>query len=343
MIRVVRTMKWFREISVLAEDEQRRAAHPEIDVEHLFLALLGIGGPVTDALAREGVTLSTARAAFRSLHAGRLARLGVTPTTAIGDDRRIPEGSTRGGFVYRDGVRAMLENAAAARHPDLTLFRALLDEPSGHGREVLRDLGVDPDDLLSSLELSIPTQRQRVGDHERPRGAEREYRRSVPFPVGEVRALLSRPERWLEWNDFEAQAAQVMPSGEVHAHTRERNLDGRPARLAPEFATTDHRIRSPETLDAPETPDAPGRPDVIEWVRSFPRAPHIARQVLRIELEPRGAGTEVTLSLRRDAADATADGLVRRVSRVLLTPLRRVIVRAHLRGKADNISRALRT
>lgn len=331
MIRVGRTMKWFREMSVLAEDEQRRAAHPEIDVEHLFLALLGIGGSVTDALAREGVTLSTARAAFRSLHARRLARLGVTPATAIGGDRRIPEGSTRGGFAYRDGVRAMLENAAAARHPDLTLFRALLDEPSGHAREVLRDLGVDPDDLLSSLELYVPTQRQRVGDHERPRGAEREYRRSVPFPVGEVRALLSRPERWLEWNDFEAQSAEVMPSGEVHAHTRERNLDGRPARLTPEFASTDHRIRSPETSD------------VIEWVRSFPRAPHIARQVLRIELEPRGAGTEVTLSLRRDAADATADGLVRRVSPVLITPLRRVIVRAHLRGKADNISRALRT
>lgn len=335
MSRMVRTIKWFREISVLAEDEQRRAAHPDIDVEHLFLALLGIGGSVTDALARDGVTLATARTAFQSLYASRLARLGVASTAAIDDGRRIPEGATRGGFVYREGVRAMLENAAAAPHPDLTLFRALLDEPSGHVREVLRDLGVDPDALLLSLERSVPAPRQQIRDqqlrdHARPRGTEREYRRFVPLPVGEVRALLSHPERWLEWNDFEAQAAQVMPSGEVQAHTRERHVDGRPARLKPEFATTDHRIRSSETLGA------------IEWVRSFPGAPHIARQVLRIDLEPRGAGTELMLSLRRDAADATPDGLLRRAGRVLLTPLRRVMVRAYLRGKADNISRALR-
>ena len=31
MNKYLRSMKWFREMSVLAEDEQRRSHHPEID------------------------------------------------------------------------------------------------------------------------------------------------------------------------------------------------------------------------------------------------------------------------------------------------------------------------
>lgn len=334
MSRIVSTVKWFREVSVLAEDEQRRAAHPEIDAEHLFLALLSIGGPVTQELARNGVTLAPARTAFQSLHANRLSRLGMTPSTAADADRRIPAGSTRGGFVYRESMRAMLETAAASPHPDRTLFTALLDEPAGHVREVLRDLGVDPEVLVSSPELSSAelSSAELSGAAPPPKpGFEREYRRFVPFPIDEVRTLLSTPQRWLDWNDFEAQSTELMPDGVVHAQTRERHVDGRPARLKPAFATTDHRIRSCDT------------PDAIEWVRSFPQAPHIAGQVLRIDLVSRGAGTDLTLSLRRDDTDVAPDGLIRRTVRVLLTPLRRMIVRAHLRGKADNISRALRT
>lgn len=53
--------KSFRELVILAEDEQRRAGHPEIDVEHLFLALLGVGGAVTNTLNSRGITLASAR------------------------------------------------------------------------------------------------------------------------------------------------------------------------------------------------------------------------------------------------------------------------------------------
>ncbi len=77
MSKIMRTIKWFREMSVLAEDEQRRSGHPDIDTEHLFLALLSIGGPVTQALAGQGVTLSGAREAFADVHARRAAQLGV--------------------------------------------------------------------------------------------------------------------------------------------------------------------------------------------------------------------------------------------------------------------------
>ena len=43
MSKIVRHIKCFREMSILAEDEQRRSDHPKIDVEHLFLALVSIG------------------------------------------------------------------------------------------------------------------------------------------------------------------------------------------------------------------------------------------------------------------------------------------------------------
>ncbi|MCI1019081.1 hypothetical protein HWD99_10625 [Microbacterium sp. C5A9] len=351
MSRIVRTMKWFREMSVLAEDEQRRLRHPEIDVEHLFLALLSIGGPVTDALARDGVTLAAARTAFQTLHANRLARLGVSPEGRDAD-RRIPEGTTRGGFVYRDGVRVMLENAAADPHPDRALFAALVDEPSGHVREVLRELGIGThtgtgtdaytgidigtgidtgtDALASGISDAVV--REDTGAREARPGAPREYRRFVPFPMDEVRSLVSSPERWLDWNDFEAQAATVSASGTVHAQTRERRIDGRPARVRPAYATTDHRIRSQV------------RSSRIEWERSFPLAPQSVNQILRIELLPRGTGTDLVLSLRRAASDASTDGARHRSIRaLLLAPIRRVVVRAHLRGKADNVSRALRS
>lgn len=134
MRRIMQTMKWFREVSVLAEDEQRRSEHPEIDVEHLFLALVSIGGPVTDALARQGVTLGSAREAFERIHTHRLSRLGIR----VSDNpvqRSIPESSARGGFVYRDGLRRILENAAKQREPDVALFTELLAEPTGHIRE----------------------------------------------------------------------------------------------------------------------------------------------------------------------------------------------------------------
>lgn len=148
MNKIMRTLKWFREMSILAEDEQRRSGHPEIDFEHLFLALVTIGGPVTDALAERAVTLTVAREAFEELHAHRLASLGVVRPSSEDSLRRIPEGTTRGGFVYSDGARKALELASNRPSQDSALFQTLVEEPSGHIREVLQRLGVNPDELV---------------------------------------------------------------------------------------------------------------------------------------------------------------------------------------------------
>lgn len=322
MNKIMRTMKWFREVSVLAEDEQRRSGHPEIDVEHLFLALMSVGGSVTDSLAERGVTLDAAREAFEHIHARHLLGIGVVASGLRDSGRRIPDGSSRGGFVYREGVRTMLEEASAASVPDVALFRALLDEPSGHVRDALRELGVDPD----ALDLAAIPQPE---SHARSEQAS-EYRRFVASAPDTVWALVSDPERWLEWNDFEFEDATTTDSGFIRAHVRQRRLDGKPTRAKPEFRVSEFVVSRFE----------PQR--LIEWERSFPATDKTAPQSLRLTLTPQASGTEVTITFTQSRPARARRSLMHWLLRPLAMLLRPSLVRAHLRGKADNISRALR-
>lgn len=321
MSKIMRTIKWFREMSVLAEDEQRRSGHPDIDTEHLFLALLSIGGPVTQALAGQGVTLSGAREAFADVHARRAAQLGVRVPESAGSAKRIPDSNARGGFVYRDGVRKMLEHASNQTVPDVALLSALVNEPSGHIKEVLRELDVDPDNLASVAART----------REDSKGAEQssDYRRFVPAAPDAVWALLSDPDRWLEWAGFEFERVEATESGILRAYARQRHLDGKPTRVKPQFQVSEYVVSRYEP------------PHLIQWERSFPESGDAATQGLRISLNPQGSGTEVIISFVHTGATGR-----RRIGYWLTRPLAKllhpIMVRAHLRGKADNISRALR-
>ena len=321
MSKIMRTMKWFREMSVLAEDEQRRSGHPEIDVEHLFLALLSIGGPVTDALAGQAVTLATAREAFAGMHAHRTAQLGVRVSESPESAKRIPDSNARGGFVYRDGVRKMLEDASNQTVQDVALFNALIDEPSGHIREVLRELDADPDDLV----LAATRIREDNQEEEQPL----DYRRFVPAAPNAVWALVSDPDRWLEWNGFEFERVDIAETGVLRAHARQRHLNGKPTRVKPQFQVSEYVVSRYEA------------PHLIQWERSFPDTGRAETQSLRVSLESQGSGTEVTISFVRTGAIGR-----RGIGYWLMCPLAKLLhpmmVRAHLRGKADNISRALR-
>lgn len=307
-MKFLRVMKWFREISVLAEDEQRRWRHPEIDVEHLLLALVGIGGPVSHALAQRGVTLDAAREACETTHRQRVARLGVTlPPSETAP--RIPDDPGRGEFRYRHGVRPMLERAATAPRPDVALFSALLKEPSGRISEVLSALDLDPE----SLEF---------GDAEQPPPEARfTYRRFVAAPPEQVWALLSDPKRWLEWNDVTHARAEVDSSGTVHASPRGKADTG-----------TEHTLRVTE----------PSRS--LTWETAFVRDGKRISQRMGIDIDvaPRQTGSDVLLTLgrtERQGGWGLRGWLMRPIAR-LVAPF---LVRGHLRGRADNISRALRS
>lgn len=321
MSKIMRTIRWFREVSVLAEDEQRRSGHPEIDVEHLFLALLSIGGPVTDALAGQGVTLANAREAFAGVHARRTAQLGVRVHESAESVRRIPDSNARGGFVYRDGVRKMLEDASNQTVQDVSLFNALIDEPSGHIREVMGELDVNSDDL------AVAAARTREDSKEEEQSLD--YSRFVPAAPDAVWALVSDPDRWLEWNGFEFERAKVTGTGVLRAYARQRHLDGKPTRVKPQYQVSEYVVSRYEA------------PYLIQWERSFPEAARGVAQSLRIRLNPQGSGTEVTISFVHTGATGR-----RSIGYWLMRPLAKLLhpmmVRAHLRGKADNISRALR-
>jgi uncharacterized protein YndB with AHSA1/START domain len=322
MRKIMRTMKWFREMSVLAEDEQRRSGHPEIDVEHLFLALVSIGGPVTDALTDRGVSLVTAREAFEQLHAHRLSSLGIVAPRTENSSPRIPEGNTRGGFVYRAGVRKTLEFAAGQPSPDVALLTALINEPSAHIAEVLHELGVEPDRLA----LSATQDTGRADRSERST----EYRRFIAASPASAWAMVSDPSRWLEWNGFEFGRADTDENGVVRATVRDRQLDGRATRVKPEFGISEFVISRFEP------------PQLIQWERSFPGTGKPSTQSLRLSLQPQRSGVELTLSFLDSGPTSGPKSPAYWLLRPLAKLAHPLVVRAHLRGKADNISRALR-
>lgn len=315
MSRIRQTMKWFREMSVLAEGEQRAAGHPDIDVEHLFLALLSVGGPVTDALASERISLERARNVFADIHSRRIEALGIRLPTADEGGRRLPDDAGRGEFRYRPGVRRMLEDASAHARPDAALFATLVAEPSGHVREALRELVVEPDAIMASIQ---------VGSAAEPATEPFEYRRFVPAALEEVWALVSNPSRWLEWNNFDFERAEVAGVGEIRAYVGERGAHRRTSRVKPAFRVATFSVTRCE----------PRR--LIQWDGSYPQGGRPGPR-LRIGLRSQGSGTELTLALI-PTRDAGPGGPLRWAARAMRSPL----ARAHLRGRADNLSNALR-
>ena len=304
MNKYLRSMKWFREMSVLAEDEQRRSRHPEIDSEHLLLALVSIGGPVSDALAGRGVTLASTREAVERTHRERIAKLGISLPEET--PRTIPFEPSRGEFRYRKELRTALEKAACQPQPDVSLFRHLLQEPSGRVREVLQDLGVAPESL------DLPAAETTAAD------AKFTYRRFLASPPATVWALLSDPDRWLEWNDLSFTDAEVDPTGVVRARTRSSSQQ-----------RSEHRL----TIDEPSVS--------LRWDVVLPERSRQVAQRLRITVSPHRSGTTLTLAMARPQPTGP-----RGLRYWLLRPIARLIgpalARGVLRGRADNISRAIR-
>lgn len=217
----------------------------------------------------------------------------------------------------------MLEDAANRPEQDVALLEALVGEPSGHIREVLRELAVSPYSLASVVGNPIedPAQNERPPD----------YRRFVASPLDQVWALVSDPDRWVEWNSFEFERAEITDSGVTRAYARTRDLAGKPRNVKSRLMIAEYIVSRFEP------------PHLIQWERSFTGTGMPATPSLRVTLSPKTAGTDVNLTFVRNATPPASKPLTYwflRSGRKLLFP---VVARAYLRGKADNISRALRS
>jgi hypothetical protein len=309
-------------VSIAAKEEASRYDLPQIDLDHLLLALLISGGPAGVLLREQGATLDATRTATEQVRARHIARLGVVPPPA--DPRPIRDPSL-GDIDWTPRAIQVVSNTSEPG--ELDLLQALLDEPSGLVTEVLAEAGVDPVALRAAL-----AERRRVAGTADSTGTPDQDWLAVthtgfaPAPVGAVWALVSDPARRPEWDTTVGGVRPTEPDvwEMTLATTRP---DGRPVRHRPEHVRAHHRLTAYE----PE--------ELVEWEVTLPdqRGTRPARQRLRVHCRPAAEGTtlELTLSWPRRTG-------WRRLRQTLLGPASRALATMTLINYATSISRALR-
>ena len=203
--------------------EAARTRTTEIDVDHLYLGLLAVGGQAARILGRHGVSLTSARRRVREALIDDLATLGLQAT---GDVVPPPKAARELDFAdWRATSRAHdLVNRAPLRKGTAAALATLIAEPSGVVRHLLVTDGVDPDQLMTEL-ASAPTEPDPV---ERvaydpsllpaPAWAKRlrHYLSSPPDLVADAIADAALLAAWA----YDPNKAQVDDSGETIRHTR---------------------------------------------------------------------------------------------------------------------------
>lgn len=290
-------------VSLNASEEASRRGQRDVDIDHLFLALVissGVGGQALRAL---GISLDSARDAVAELHADQLRSLGIT--TGIPDDGAITFHET-GGYDLTPRALAVMKQAGAGKKSGDSgeLLRELLAEPSGLVVDLLARLGSTPGDVHAQLEaidrdLAAGGPVAKRSARTRVRGiAAQQAETFVPAPIAEVWALLADPARMPEWEPSIARVdPPISPGGETPgpsaegttwvAHVRTERPDGKPMKIKAAY----HR-RQVELL----THEEPFR---IGWRMSFPDAPQASPFTLEIELSAASGGTQLMLTTTR--------------------------------------------
>lgn len=311
-------------LSIAAGEECARLGNPEIDVEHLFLALLVTDGSAGRVLRGLGITVVSGRAAVAQVHAERLAVLGIsspslpaarTDPALVGELRWSP----RGLAVMR---------SVPDYSDDLSFLTALVEEPGGFVRDVLGALGFDSRQVRDAIAAGPSTGGERTPPHDL--STEQGWRSVshqafAPAPVDAVWDLVSTPDRRLEWDSL--QVASAHPRGDelVDLEGTTTRADGRRLRVRAD------RVRMQQRLLASE----PQRH--IEWEISWPdRGPGAPVQRFAVWLEPVGGGTQLRLRSRWRRRTGMS-GLLRSP----LLPLLRFAFKQQLVARAAGISRAV--
>lgn len=310
-----------QQISITAKEEASRYDLPQVDVDHLLLALLVGGGSAGELLRGQGLTLDAARRATEQVRAQHVARLGIVVPAV--QPRPIRDPSLGEIDWTRRALNVVRGNDDRG---ELGLLAGLLDEPSGLVLEVLAEAGVH----LGALRARLTDRRAASGpapvaasDRDWPGVTRTGF---APASVTEVWALVSDLARRVEWDDTVRSVQRVGPDVWETEVTSSRP-DGRPARRRPGYTRARHR----RTAYEPE--------ELVEWEITLPelRKRWPPRHRLGIRLRPATGGTalELTLSWPRRTGR-------HRLRQRLLHPLARAVATVQLTGYAAAVSRRLR-
>ena len=145
-----------RYISSAAMEEVVELGHPEVDLDHLLVGLLVTGGPSASCLMAAGVDLTSLRRAVQHLQETDARALGVqvpAPPPAVSASR-----AAQGPGEVPWGSRALaVMRSAPHDEDDRALLRALLDDQGRRVQRVLSEVGVDVEDLRTSLATTATT------------------------------------------------------------------------------------------------------------------------------------------------------------------------------------------
>ena len=267
------------EISIATKEEAQRWGHPQIDVEHLFLALLINAGPPGEVLRDLGVDVAQARSAVEETHAAQVASLGlkIAPTAPgrlvdpmIGDMDWSP--------------RAMAVLGEMSDSSDgLTLLSAVIDEPSGLMAAVLARLDLEPASVHELITARREVQQNLDATPTRDWQTV-SHTGFVPAPIDEVWALVADPLRRPEWDSA---IGRVEPAGPLvwSMWAAETMPDGKRRKVSPNLQRS--RVRETARLS----------PERVIWETTWPaRGQRTGTHAFAVDLAPKSGGTRLQLT-----------------------------------------------
>lgn len=257
--------------------EAARTRTTEIDVDHLYLGLLAIGGQAARILGRHGVSLASARHRVRESLTDDLNALGLD---AADDLLPPPRAARELDFAdWRATGRAHdLVNGVKLREGSCAALATLIAEPSGVVRRLLLADGVDPDALTAELAAAPgePDAVERVEAEASllpaPAWARR-IRHYLSSPPDRVADAIADPDLLAAWA-YDPRKAEVDDGGETIRHAR----GGRSM-----------------TLRAHHTRRREGDAEVVTWIQEMVDGPRAGRPLRydRFAILPAPGGSEL--------------------------------------------------
>ncbi len=260
-----------------AQLEAARTRAAEIDIDHLYLGLLAVGGQAARILGRHGVSLTTARRRVRELLASDLDTLGLAAAESVLPPPRAARDIDIADWRATDRAYQLV-NQAPLRDGTAAALGALIEEPSGVVRRLLASDGVDPDGLLTELAKGTPEPAavERVDADPTvlppPSSANRirHYLSASPQLTADA---LADPALLAVWA-YDPKRSEVSADGETVRHSRGRK----------DLTLRMHHVRRAE-----------GASDVVIWIHEMVDGRHAGQPLRydRFEIVPATGGTEL--------------------------------------------------